>query len=84
MAADELESEEIHHMYQIALAGAAYEMDRTTVYHDLKVYLTYNLTRILQLSPVMYDNNATGCFDSIICLAGNDCCPLTWHATIRC
>jgi hypothetical protein len=55
MAPDELESEEIHHMYQMALAGAAYEMDQTT--------------GILQLSPVMFHNNATGCFDWIIVLS---------------
>lgn len=26
-------------MYQMSLTGAAYDMDRTSVYHDLKMYL---------------------------------------------
>jgi hypothetical protein len=28
--------------------------------------LTYDLTRILRLSLIMFDNDATGCFDRII------------------
>jgi hypothetical protein len=28
--------------------------------------LTYDLTRILRLSLIMFDNDATGCFDQII------------------
>jgi hypothetical protein len=28
--------------------------------------LTYNLTRILRLSLIMFNNDATGCFDRII------------------
>jgi hypothetical protein len=28
--------------------------------------LTYDLTRILRVSLVMFDNDATGCFDRII------------------
>jgi hypothetical protein len=36
MALDELELEEIHCMYQMPLARAAYEMDWMTVYCDLK------------------------------------------------
>jgi hypothetical protein len=28
--------------------------------------LTYDLTRILHLSLIMFDNDATGCFDCII------------------
>jgi hypothetical protein len=39
MALDELESEEISSMYQMPLAGAAYEMDWMTIYCDLKAYL---------------------------------------------
>jgi hypothetical protein len=36
---DELELEEICHMYQMPLAGVAYQMDWTTIYCDLKAYL---------------------------------------------
>ncbi len=39
MAPDKLELEEIHHMYQMPLAGADYEMDQMTIYRDLKAYL---------------------------------------------
>jgi hypothetical protein len=39
MVPDELELEEICHMYHLPLARVAYQMDWTTIYCDLKAYL---------------------------------------------
>ena len=51
--------------------------------------LTYDLTRILQVSLVMFDNDATGCFDRIIVALtmiaafrlGMPCSPARMHSS---